>query len=139
MNGSLTIQRSEWNSQSADWLSLACDDFYPLDALKSDVESGLGALYAVYDGDDQIAAFVVRVDECAGIHELVIPVLGGYLSGGSLFSVLTPFCEHLAAAVGAQYMRAHTKRRGTAKLLDRAGWERSEVVFRKAISNGQQQ
>ena len=139
MNGHLEVKRTEWNEQSALWLSKACDEHYPLEVLEEDIRKGEGALFDVFDEDGVlVAAFVVRLDICAGIHELVVPVMGGHLKGGSLFKTLTPFVEHIASNLGAEYMRAHTKRTGTSKLLEQASWEKSEIVYRKRVTNGQQ-
>lgn len=128
----LKVIAGEWNAQAAFWLLDACDDTYTLDALAYDVQRGACSVFHVFDGQIQVAAFVLRLD---GI-DLVVVAAGGYLPHSSLYELITPYVEKLARENGAKFLRGHTDRRGVGRLMENAGWQLSEYVYRKEVAHG---
>ncbi len=137
MNGVLAIKNEQWGMMAGKILAAACDDDYPLDSLAADCQEGACSLFNVYENNQHIASFVMRIDAGA-INEMVVVAAGGYLAHGSLYKLITPYVEQLAAANGCQYLRGHTKRKGVGRLMQRAGWEQSELIYRKKVTYGQQ-
>lgn len=134
----LKIRQENWNEGATRWLQAACDSLYTADDLKRDCLSGFCHLFNVYQGQDHIAAFVLRIDGHETGREMVVVAAGGYLAHGSLYKLITPYVEEQARANHCSALRGHTKRRGVGRLMEKAGWQQSEIVFRKEVPYGRQ-
>lgn len=139
MNLPVKITLGEWSDQAGVLLAPACDDSYSVEEVAADVKSGLCRLFNVYDhAGEHVGAYVVRLDEYKDFKELVVVVAGSRYQHGSLYKIVTPYVEVLAAVCDAKYLRGHTKSRAVGRLMERAGWEQSEFIYRKRVSNGRQ-
>jgi hypothetical protein len=136
----LKITLSEWSDQAEALLAPACDDSYSVEEVAADVKSGLCRLFEVREGfpETLVGSFVVRLDAYKDFKELVVVVAGSRYQHGSLYKCITPYVEGLAAVLDAKYLRGHTKSRAVGRLMERAGWEQSEFIYRKRVSNGRQ-
>lgn len=134
----LHIKQESWNEDAADWLRAAGDEFYTVNDLALDCCSGACALFNVYDDvRDHIASFVLRIDG-GPVREMVVVAAGGYLAHGSLYKIITPYVEEQARNNRCVLLRGHTKRKGVGRLMEKAGWIQSEIVYRKEVPYGQQ-
>lgn len=131
----LLVKNEPWNDGAAAWLIPACDEEYPITALQNDCENGICSLFNVYGENGHVASMVMRIDD-GGARELVVVAGGGYFAHGSLYKILTPYVEAIAAANGCKYLRGHTRRKGIGRLMQLAGWEQSEIIFRKQVDDG---
>jgi len=135
----ITIKTCDWSGEVYDRLKPACDDHYTIDELKQDCLSKQVSLFGVYnDNRKEICNFVLRLEEGERSSEMVVVVGGGKLKGASLFNVVTPYIEEIARKCGAQYIRGHVNSKAKAKLMEKAGYLESEIVFRKAVDHGRQ-
>lgn len=125
----LTVKNERWNDGASKWLAPAQSD-YPLHEMMADCQSGVVSLFNVYQSENHIASFLLRKDGA----EMVVVAAGGYLVGGSLYKVITPYVEELARSNRCHALRGHTSRAGVGRLMERAGWEQSEIVYRKEVS-----
>lgn len=134
----LHIKQEAWNGQAAKLLQPACDDQYNIADLGLDCINGVCSLFNVYDdAQDHIASFVLRIDG-GPVREMVVVAGGGYLAHGSLYKLITPYVEEVARANRCTVLRGHTHRKGVGRLMEKAGWSQSEIVFRKEVSHGRQ-
>lgn len=138
----LHIKKEAWHEDAGYWLKAACDDLYTVDDLAGDVKEGHCSLFNVYEADalgnnDHIASFVLRIDG-GPVREMVVVAGGGYLAHGSLYKLITPYVEEVARANRCTVLRGHTKRAGVGRLMEKAGWSQSEIVYRKGVSHGRQ-
>lgn len=137
MNNPVKITMSGWTEQAGALLAPACDDTYSLEELSEDVRKGLCRLFIVQDSADAlVGAFVVRLDDFNTHKELVVVVAGSRYQHGSLYKIVTPYVEGLAAVLDANFLRGHTRNRAVGRLMERAGWEESEIIYRKKVFNG---
>ena len=134
----LQVKRENWNCTARHWLEPACDESFPIHDLEAECGAGACALFNVYQDADHIASFVLRIDGGYGDREMVVVAAGGYLAYGSLYKLITPYVEEQARANGCSYLRGHTKRPGVGRLMEKAGWEQSEIVYRKEMTHGRQ-
>ena len=132
------VSRGAWSEDVKARLAPACDQFLPVDELRDAIERGDMTLFSVKQYGDEVCNFVLRLDGDEDSLELVVVAGGGYLAGGSLFAVCTPYIEEVARQCGAKYLRGHVNSKAKAKLMERAGYEQTEIVFRKEVSNGRQ-
>jgi len=130
----LDIKKSFWGEMAAKWLSGACTPDYTLDQLAADVNCGDCVLFNVYDQDEHVASMVLRLDDLTAHKEMVVVAGGGKWTGGSLYKILTPFCEKLAKNNNAKFLRGHCSKQGIGRLMTGAGWELSEYVYRKEVA-----
>lgn len=139
MNGVLHVKQESWNSGAGRWLEAATDESYPLNNMREDCLSGHCALFNVYDdAADHIASFVLRIDG-GPVREMVVVAAGGHLVNGSLYKIITPYVEEQARRHDCEYLRGHCQREGVGRLMQRAGWEQSEIVYRKKVQHGRVQ
>ena len=137
MTGHLKIVMNKWHEGAAKWLRAACDDTYTVEMLGQDVAAENCRLFDIHNEQgEHVSSFVIRLDECGSIKELVVVAAGGYLPGDSLYRIVTPYIETLAAMLDATYLRGHAQRKGIGRLLERAGWQQSEIVYRKRVGHG---
>jgi|GEM_PF-2578826 len=132
----LSIEKSQWNGQSASHLILACDDDYTLDDLAVDVQKGELSLFKVYQNKNHCASMVLRLENNTNAKELVVVALGGRFKGGSLIENLSSFWDDLAIKNGAGKIRAHVSKKGMAKMMERVGGVLSEYVYKKEVNYG---
>lgn len=134
----LQIKQQAWNEIAAKWLRAACDDLYTVDDLARDCGAGHCALFNVFnDAQDHVASFVLRIDD-GPVREMVVVAGGGYLAHGSLYKLITPYVEEVARANRCKILRGHTHRAGVGRLMEKAGWSQSEIVYRKEVPHGRQ-
>lgn len=133
----LQVKREDWNDRARWWLVPACDASFPIHDLEAECVAGACALFNVYQDADHIASFVLRIDGVA-VREMVVVAAGGYLAYGSLYKLITPYVEEQARNNGCSFLRGHTKRPGVGRLMEKAGWEQSEIVYRKEVPHGRQ-
>ncbi|PZO86535.1 MAG: hypothetical protein DI626_06260 [Micavibrio aeruginosavorus] len=133
----LIVKQEPWNLSAATILAAACDETFTISDLQADCESGRASLFNIFSNDEaHIASMALRVDGEGDHKEMVVVAGGGYLKGASLYKVLTPYVEALAVQNGCRFLRGHTSRRGIGRLMENAGWEQSEIIFRKRVSDG---
>lgn len=131
----LMVERGKWDVQAALWLTpaLPVDPDFTIDDLAFSVQAEESALFHIHSkGGDRVGDFVLRKDG----QEMVMVAVGGHLKGGSITRIFTPYVEEVARQNGCVSMRAHTRKKGIEKLMLRAGWEPSEVIYRKAVDCG---
>jgi len=139
MNEVLKMNRVEWSRGAQERLTPACDEYFSIEELKNAVLNDEMMLFGVIDKSGyEICNFVLRLDGDEGCTEMVVVCGGGKLKGGSLFKACTPYIEEIAKRCHAQYIRGHVNSEAKAKLMERAGYLRSEIVFRKAVDYGRQ-
>ena len=132
----LTVKQENFNPIAREWLSRSCTSSYTIEMLEDACGKGESSLFNVYQDKAHVASFVLRVDACGLDRELVVVAAGGYLRGASLYKMITPYVESLAASLGADYLRGHCQRAGVGRLMERAGWQQSEIVYRKKVNHG---
>lgn len=133
----LMVERGTWDVQAALLLmpALPDDPDFTLDDLAYSVQTEESSLFHVQDTDGmRVANFVLRKEG----SEMVMVAVGGHLQGGSITKIFTPYIEEVAKQNGCISMRSHTRKKGIEKLMLRAGWEPSEVIYRKAVNRGRQ-
>lgn len=129
----LIVKHEPWNDAASNFLAPAISD-YPLDEMQADCEKGIRALFNVYEQQNHIASFVLWKDDT----ELVVMAAGGYLVGGSLYKIITPYVEEVARQNKCDTLRGHTSRKGVGRLMERAGWAQAEIVYKKKVAHGRQ-
>ncbi len=130
------VKRADWDLQAQAWLAPAMidDPYYGVKDLAHDVKNNHVALFNVYDlEDDHIASFICRLDDCGTSKELIVVAAGGYYADASLYKTITPFVEKIATQCGAGTLRGHTKKKTIGRLMERAGWQQSEFIYRREI------
>ena len=131
------IEPSKWDSEAALLLipALPHDPDFTINDLAYSVNMGESTLFTVTDNDGIVkAAFVLRKEG----SEMVMVAVGGHLQGASVTGLLSPYVEEVAAQNGCASIRTHTRKKGIERLAIKAGWERSEVIYRKAVGRGRQ-
>lgn len=137
--GTLEIKMESISNQAMYWLepAMAGDDFYRLEDLAEDILNDKASLFNIYKGRDMIGSFVLRQEHHpGGGSEIVIVAAGGRYPGQSLYKLITPWIEQIAANAGAQSLRGHTKRAGVGRLMENAGFAPVETVYRKEVQYG---
>jgi len=128
MNDNLYVTRIKID-EAKHWLDASCNEEYPFSRLKQDTEYFSWVTYGVYQNNKLIASFVTRIEE----FELVVVSAGGCLKGGSLYKLLTPYVCQIAKMNDCKYLRGHTSNKAVGKLMQKAGWQELETVYRKEI------
>lgn len=102
-----------------------------IEDIKRQVKNG-AQLWAVLDEDyEAVGAFVLRIDELAGMNEGVLVAGAGRINGVDCTALILPHVEKMF--IGCQSMRIHTNRPGLMKKLIAYGYTGSEVILRKAL------
>jgi hypothetical protein len=120
----LTIAQASWGEVAAELLRDCFTVPGALEKVAAQVEAGVASLFMVDQGDEIVAAFVLRVDGDEG----VIVAFGGPVA---LSLELLPHME--ARFSGVRVIRAHTARPGVAHLLARREYGAAEIVLRKVL------
>lgn len=120
----MTIAPASWGEVAAELLRDCFTVPGALELVAAQVEAGAASLFMVDQGDEIIAAFVLRVDGDEG----VIVAASGPVS---LILELLPHME--ARFSGCRVMRIHTARPAVARMLSRRGYGAAELVLRKVL------
>lgn len=120
----LTIAQASWGEVAAELLRDCFTVPGALEKVAAQVEAGIASLFMVDQGDEIVAAFVLRVDGDEG----VIVAFGGPVA---LSLELLPHME--ARFSGVRVIRVHTARPGVAHLLARREYDAAEIVLRKVL------
>lgn len=119
-----------WSDAIGAFLLPALDhDANALTLIRDRCAAGLFQLLGVFDGDDLIAACVIRVDGDEG----VIVAAGGHWQGGGLVEMLLPVLELGFKNAGLSSVRVETFRRGLMEKISRTGYRPAFVAFRKVL------
>lgn len=121
---------AKWTTANAFHLMKACSDDYTINDLAYDVQRGAATLCNIYEQGIHCASMVLRLDG----KELVVQAVGGKNTSGDLIQQLCDYWDQLAKNNGAHTIRAHVSRKGMAKLMERAGGNLSEFVYRKVVA-----
>ena len=120
------------------WPAAMRDHLGGIEMLQNDVSRGGSRAIEIYDGDDMVAAVVLRAERFPYGTELLIQSAAGRLPGASLTDAVLPIIEHIAVQAGCQSVRLHTSRKGFAPSLARNGFAPAETVYRKVIHGRRQ-
>ena len=99
-----------------------------------EAEKGFGTLWAVLKGGERFGTLTTRIDQdLAGDREFVIT--NAYIKnlGVDCMKAIMPAIEHLAKELNCNCVRFHTFRQGFERKALKMGFEKSEVVYRKAL------
>lgn len=99
-----------------------------------EAEKGFVALWAVLKGGERFGTLTTRIDkDLAGDREFVIT--NAYIKnfGVDCMKAIMPAIEELARQLKCKCVRFHTVRKGFERKALKAGFEKSEVVYRKAL------
>lgn len=134
----LIFTGGEWNENVRKRLEPACDRFMSVEDLEDAIKRGAMSLFSVFEEGNEVCNFVLRLDGEEDNLEMVVVCAGGHLTGGSLFKVCTPYIEKIARECKANYIRGHVNSMAKAKLMEKAGYNLDEFIFRKAVNHGWQ-
>lgn len=125
---------NNWNDNDIRFLCEAeRDDYTVLQLMADEQRSDDYGLYRVFEDEKHIGSFVCRIDRFETGNELVVVFLGGKSANGQFIQCLCDFWNNLAKRINAKYIRAHVAKKGMAKLMERAGGELTEYVYRKVV------
>lgn len=120
------------------WPAAMRDALGGIEMLQNDVSKGGSRAIEIYDGDEMVAAVVLRAESYPYGKELLIQSAAGRLPGASLTDAVLPIIEHIAAQSGCQSVRLHTSRKGFGPALARNGYAPAETVYRKVLHGRRQ-
>lgn len=116
------------------------DAFYTLPELKRDQAAGRIALYRAKYQDHSCAVLAIRIEATANGDELVVVSIGGVTPSAKMGLVrcFVPAIARLAGMLGCKTARAHTAKKGIARLMQAGGAQEAERVFRVGATHGGQ-
>lgn len=129
----LSIRPACWDRRNEELVRMAAPD--AVADIRRQVEGNTARLFAVDIDGDQVAAFVLRVDQFEDGPQGVIVAAAGDGGGIDLVGVLLPYVEALFGP-DVVSVRVHTGRPGLAKRLARQGYRLTELVLEKGINHG---
>ena len=131
----INVRTAEWNESSARWLALSCSEFITLQDLEKSVIEGRASLFEIRLDGKHIGSFTASLEE-GNVSEIVITGAGGHAPGINAYQVMTQVIEALAVQRGAKYVRGHTQVPAVGRMMQAAGFEISEMVYRKEVNCG---
>ncbi len=137
-NAKYVILRGQWTDIAEELLKSLCenDPFITLKHWADGVKKSEYGLFYVVENTIVSACFLVRIDSSEKADELVIVAASSTKERDrslGLYELITPYAIKLAHEAGCSYLRAHTNRKGVAKIMVSAGYKLDEYICRLAV------